>query len=105
MRIEDYINSFTEQTRDAVMSEILKSRVIKQALDTPQGKGLLNSVVDSIRDKTKAIIGAASGDIKATQLEKIRVLAQEIHIMYHLLRTWADLLKEGEKHEEVMKPK
>jgi hypothetical protein len=102
MRIDDYINTFDESTRDAVESQIFKSRVIKQAMDTPQGKATLNSVIDNIRNKTMAIVGAAAENTKANQVEKIRVLAQEIHVMFHLMRDWAEILVDGEKHEEEM---
>jgi hypothetical protein len=103
MNLEDYINTFSEVERDVVVAQILKSRLLKEAIETPNGKALLGSVVDSIRDKTMSILGSCTAKTKADQTEKIRQAALEIHVMYNLMRNWAEILIDGEKHEEAMK--
>lgn len=103
MRLEEYINGFSESTRDAVVAQIMKSRVIKQAVETPQGKALLNSVIDNIRDKTMVVIGSCTEKSEEDQTEKIRKAATEIHIMFNLVKDWAQILVDGNQHEEAMK--
>lgn len=103
MRIEEYINNFyDESSRDAVVTQIMKCRVVKDAIQTPVGKALLNAVIDSIRDKIMALLGSCTKKTKADQTEKIRQEALEIHVMYNLLKEWAQIIVDGEKHEQAM---
>lgn len=102
MDLETYINSFSEATRDAVLSQIVKSRIVKQAIETQAGKALLNSVIDDIRDKTMSLMAVCTEKTKAEQFERILQTTTEIHIMYRLLKSWAQILKDGEKHEKML---
>lgn len=103
MELEQYIAGFQENNRDAVVSQILKSRLIKQAFETPAGMALLNSAFDEIAKKVMAILGACTENTEAERVEKIGRLATEIHVAYNLLRGWAEILVAGDKHEEAMK--
>ena len=103
MNLEDYIAGFHENTRDAVVSQILKAKLVKQAFDTPAGKALLNSAMDEISIKVMAILSSCTEKTEAEETEKIKRLATEVHVAYNLLRNWADILVAGEKHEEAMK--
>jgi hypothetical protein len=101
MRLEEYINTFYEgEARDAVVTQVMKSRVVKQAMDTPQGKALLNNVIDRIRDKLMSIVGSCAEKSKEKQTESVRNDAAEIHIMFNLIKDWAQIIVDGEKHEE-----
>lgn len=103
MDLESYIAGFHESNRDAIVAQILKSRLIKQAFETAAGKALFNSAIDEIAKKVMAILGSCTEKKKADQTEKIRRLATEVHVAYNLLRNWATIILEGEKHEEAMK--
>lgn len=103
MDLETYVSGFQENNRDAVVSQILKSRLIKQAFETPAGKALFNSAIDEIAKKVMAIMGSCTEKSKADQLDKIARLAIEVHVAYNLLRSWAQVLLEGQGHEEAMK--
>lgn len=106
MRLEEYINAFYEgEARDAVVTQVLKSRVIKQAMDTPAGKALLNNAIDRIRDKVVAIIGACTEKSTDEQLVRIQKDAVEVHVIFNLLKDWAEIVLAGEKHEEEMAKK
>lgn len=104
MRLEDYINNFyDEDSRDAVVTQIMKMRVVRDAMATPSGKALLNVMIDRIRDKIISILGACTKQTKTDQTEKIRQDAFEVHIMYNMLKEWAEIILSGEKHEDAMK--
>lgn len=103
MDVETYIHTFNIETRDAVVNELLTSRVVRDALDTPAGKALLGSVIDSIRDKIRALVGVCAEQSTKAKQDKMQHTATEIHIMYHLLRNWAQILVTGDKHEEAMR--
>ena len=103
MELVVYIDGFHEENRDAVVAEILKSRLIKQAFETETGKVLFNGAIDEIAEKIMAILDSCTAKSEAEQLEKIRRLATEVHVARNLLRNWARILVDGKKHEEAMK--
>lgn len=103
MELSEYVNQFHENNRDAVVAQILKSRLIKRAFETESGKALFNSAIDEIAKKIMAIMGTCTEKSKADQLEKIARLSTEIHVAYNLLKTWAIILLDGKMHEEAMK--
>lgn len=102
MDLETYVSGFHENNRDGVVAQIMKSRLIKRAFETEPGKALFNSAIDEITKKVMAILGTCTEKSKADQIEKIARLATEVHVAYNLLRSWAELLVAGEKHEEAM---
>lgn len=102
MDLETYVSGFQENNRDAVVSQIMKSRLIKRAFETETGKALFNSAIDEISKKVMAILGSCT-QTKSDQTEMIARLATEVHVAYNLLRSWADILVAGEAHEEAMK--
>jgi hypothetical protein len=101
-RLEAYIGNINIANRDAVLDQIIRNRLIKEALDTPQGNALLNSTIDTIADKTKAIVGCCTLDFDKDQTDRIQRLATEIHVAFNLMKDWAKILIAGEKHEEAM---
>jgi hypothetical protein len=103
MELSDYVSRFSDNTRDNVVAEIMKSRLIKKAFQTEAGKALFNSAIDEISKKVEAILGSCTEKSWEDQTEKIAQLAMEVHVAYNLLRSWARILIDGEKHEEAMK--
>lgn len=105
-KIGDYITSIKdEEARSAIFNQVIAERVIKEALDTPVGNALFTSIIDTITDKTKAIIGYCTADTVDKQTEKIRKTALEIHVAFNLMKDWADIIVNGEHHEERMEKK
>ena len=102
MRLEEYVSEFQEFNRDAVVAQILKSRMIKQAFETEAGTAIFNSTVDEISKKIMSILGACTESTKKSQLEMIAKLSTEVHVMYHLLKTWAEIMVAGQKHQDEM---
>lgn len=102
MELVKYIQGFDAKNRDAVVEQIMKARIIRKAMETETGKALFNSAVDSISRKIMSIVGSCT-DKEADQTEKIRKTATEIHVAFNLLREWATIIVDGDKHEEVLK--
>lgn len=102
MNIQDYVNTFHENNRDAVVAQIMKSRLIKSAFETEVGKALMNSVIDNIYSKIASIVGMCTEGNAEIRVGKMEQLASEVHVAYNLLRQWAQILMEGEKHEKAM---
>ena len=98
----DYVANYAEHSRDAVVEQIMKGRLLKQAIETPAGKVIINSAIDDIHQKIMKIVGLCTKPGEATALE-IGTLGQEIAIIFKLIMSWADILVNGEKHEEAMK--
>lgn len=103
MDLETYVGTFHETNRDNVVAQIMKGRLIKKAFETEAGKALFNSAIDEISKKVMAILGSCTEKSEEDQLKKIARLATEVHVAYNLLRSWAEILLAGEKHEEAMK--
>ena len=106
MRIDEYISTFRDEAmREAVVDQIMKCRVIRDAMGMPTGKALLNNVIDELRNKLQSLVDACTKKTKIEQTEQLRKSAYEIYVMYNLLKDWADIIVNGEKHEEAMKDK
>ena len=100
-KISDYISGFGTN-RDAVLDQIMRNRLIREAMDTPQGSALLNNIIDTIAKKTRAIVNSCTIESKKDQTDRIQKLASEIYVAFNLMKDWAQILVAGEKHEEAM---
>jgi hypothetical protein len=101
-KIEKYIHTFDLEYRTAVCDQIMQNRLIKEALDTPQGNLLLKSISATIADKARAIVHCCTIDSKKDQADRMQRLATEIHVAFNLMKDWAKILIAGEQHEEAM---
>lgn len=104
-KLEAYIGTIQVAYRDEVLDQIIRNRLIKDALDTPQGNALFNSIVDTIAEKTRAIVGCCTIDSETDQMDRMQRLATEIHVAFNLMKDWAKILVAGERHEEAMNSK
>lgn len=104
MRIDEYISTFRDEAmREAVVDQIMKCRVVRDAMGMPAGKALLNHVVDEVRNKVQSLVDSCTKNSKKDQTEQLQQAAMEIYIMYNLLKGWAEIIVKGEEHEEKMK--
>ncbi len=104
-KLEKYITGIVPANRDAVLDQIVRNRLIKDALDTTQGNALLNTIIDTIAEKTRAIVGCCTIDSTEDQTERMQRLATEIHVAFNLMKDWAGILVAGKVHEEAMEKK
>ena len=98
----DYISKISENSRDSVVESIMKARIIRKAMDTETGKALFNSAIDGIHRNIMTIVGSCT-DSEDVQVEKIKKCATEVHVAYNMMKDWATIIKEGDKHEVAMK--
>jgi hypothetical protein len=100
--ISNYISGFPGEQKDSVIRELVGAKLIRQFLDTPEGKLLLDSTVDSIRDNTMKIVSlSVSGFDKS--IDEIRQAALQINVAYDFMYGVATQLNRGEDHEKRMK--
>ena len=105
MDIATYVSSFPEKSRDIVVEQVMKGKLLKQALNTVSGKVILNSAIDDIHKHLTAMINLAinrKNKIKSP-IEEIERHAQEMLTIYYLMQQWAQIIEDSEKHEKAMK--
>jgi hypothetical protein len=103
--LSNYITHFSENQREYVLKQILESELLQQFLGTTEGRLILNSVVDKIRDNTMKIVSLATKDCECpdTIVDLIRAEAIEMNVAYDFMYAIADMATKGEKHKESIK--
>ncbi len=102
--ISNYISRFTDVERDNVIRELMSSKILRSFLDTAEGKLLLESVVDSIRDQMMKIVRFSIEGFDVHEKE-LRQAALQINVSYDFMHGIAKTLTRGEEHESRMKGK
>jgi len=108
MDVATYVNRFPEDSRDVVVEQIMKGRVLKQAMSTIAGKAILNSAIDDIHKGLVAIINLCISEKKLDKEDlglKIEQYAHNIQVTYRLMQQWAQMIIDNDRHEEAMKKK
>jgi len=100
--ISNYISKFTEVERDNVIRELMGAKILSNYLNMPEGKLILNSVIDSIRDYTMKIIRLSVDGFDKNK-EEIKQAALQVNVAYDFIYGIATILTRGEEHEESMK--
>jgi hypothetical protein len=106
MDIATYVSTFPEKTRDVVVEQVMKGKLLKQALNTISGKVILNSAIDEIHKNLNSIINLCISEKRETKERiglQIEYYANEVLVTYRLMKTWAQIIEDSEKHEKAMK--
>jgi len=102
--LENYIQFFPDTQRENVLKEILESRIIQEYLATTEGRLLLGSVIDEIRDCTMQIVSAGiSGKASDEAADTMKQYSLRINAGYNLMYRLATLAGKGEVHVKEMK--
>ena len=102
--LSNYISFFNENQREYVLKEIFESDLLKEYLNTVQGRLVLGKVVDSIRDYTMKIVSLSVGGFKKNAAE-IEQAALQIDTAYKFMYSIASMVTKGEKHSKAIKKK
>lgn len=100
-QLENYINTFHEQQRDAVFKQIVDAQILEKAFNTQIGKELLNHAVDLIATDVMKITRFCVDD--NFDIAKVMPIAVEVNAVYKLLNQWAIILIKGEEHTKKAK--
>jgi hypothetical protein len=96
----NYITHFSESQRENVLKQILESELLQQFLGTTEGRLILNSVVDKIRDNTMKIVSLS---ISNKNTQELIDAAYQIHMAYDFMYAIAGMATAGETHKESIK--
>jgi uncharacterized hydantoinase/oxoprolinase family protein len=102
MDIATYVSNFPVNSRDAVVDQIIKGKLLKQAINTGVGKIIINSAIDDIHKKIMGMVALCNKSEIVENAELIR-LATEVYTIYNLIQRWAQILVDADKHEKAMK--
>ena len=102
--LSDYIKDFSSEEKENIVKELVSSKILGDFLNTPQGKVILNSTIDSIRDNTMRIVQLS---IEGAEVNcyKISQAALQINIAYKFMHGIASTMSIGEAHEKGMSKK
>ena len=102
-RIQDYVNAnnFNEEQRDAVLSSLLESDILKKALDTLEGKAILNDLVDKITECISTTTKLCIEDT-SKNYDSIVQCGLRAQMLYRIMCEWARVLHKGKYHESKM---
>jgi hypothetical protein len=98
--LENYINTFQEHQREAVLKEILDSEILEKAFSTSEGKAVLSSAVDLI---TSDVIQIVRECVKPESEKDVKRYGNEINTVYKLMSEWAKILIRGSEHRNKIK--
>jgi hypothetical protein len=101
-KVGKYVATIKYKYREAVLDQIMRNRLIREALGSPQGNILFDNIIDEIAKKTRGIVNSCIIESKKDQMDRIQRLASEIHVAFNLMKDWAQIIKDGEQHEEAM---
>jgi hypothetical protein len=95
--LENYINSFREEQREAVYKQIIDSELLEKAFSTSSGKQILDSAVDLITSNVMQIVRecAKTGEAANTVYQA----ATDINATYKIMTDWAKILIRGSEHK------
>lgn len=101
--LSNYINQFdNSEARENIIRELVSSKILKTCLDSVEGKLVLGSVIDSVRDNMMKIVRYSIEGFDKNQ-EAIRQAALQINVSYDFMYGIANTLNRGESHETEMK--
>ena len=99
-----YKSCFREDEQDTILKVVVESELLKEFLDTTEGRLLLGKVMDSIESDLTQIINLAIGDASmTTKKDNIFAAAQRINVAYKFMHNLATMAAKGKEHTENMK--
>jgi len=99
--LPDYIYSFPQYQREAVLDGVVKGRFLKRALNSEAGKPIVQSVVDEIHKLTVYLFRAMEYKDKKKRLEAIDQTITRISVMRDLLQRWAEFMEKSDAHDAM----
>jgi len=99
--LSDYISNFSSVEKENVVKELVASKILGDFLNTPQGKIILNSTVDSIRNNMMKIVKLSIVGFDVN-FKEIQQAALQINVAYDFMHSIATTMSRGEDHESRM---
>jgi len=98
--LNEYLSNFKPQMAEEIYATIIKTRVLKNALDKPEGKILLEGPIREITKNVSAMIEMlVKGDVMEGDKDKLlKTYALAAKVRWEYLTSLATIVVEGEKH-------
>ena len=104
MQFMQYLNAdffTTEFQRDVVVTELKKAEILEEFLEGPEGKIVLDFVLDSVRNNMSKIVNLSAAGFDEN-ISAIKQAAFKIKIAHEFMYSLVVILDRGQKHEELM---
>jgi hypothetical protein len=98
--LTNYVTNFSDEQRESVLKQILETELLQKFINTPDGRLILNSVVERIRDYTMLIVSLS---VSGKPIEDIKEAALKINIAYDFMYSIAGMISKGDDHKKNMK--
>ncbi len=101
--LEEYLGKFPEKTRDAILESILKTNMVRRALDSTEGKAILMECAQTITENIISILRTAVDKNEGEKARKIEEYARDISVTHSLMARWANIISQGDTHTKTMR--
>jgi len=102
-QISDYVSQFPENVRDYILRELMSGKILREFLDRPEGKLILDSTVESIAANVMNMVNICTSSGFENHLMKLREEALNINVCFNFMKGIAQKLTVGEEREKSMK--
>jgi len=99
----EYLNGFKDEQREVVYKTILDSDILEKAFLQPEGKLILNQVIDVITTNVINIVTKCADKDPKTASTGVYSHCAEINLAYKMLVNWAKVLGAGKDHKKKIK--
>ena len=99
----EYLNRFKDEQREVVYKSILDSDILEKAFLQPEGKLILNQMVDVVTSNVINIIQKCADKDPKTASPAVYSHCMEINLAYKMLVGWAKILGAGKDHKKRIK--
>ena len=94
-----YLQNFQGMQREVVYKAILDSDMLRDAFDSSHGKLVLNNAIEVITSSIIEIVATCSSLSPEDAVMKCYPKCLEVNLAHKLLKNWAKMLIEGDKHK------
>lgn len=100
--LNNYLQIFKEEEREAVLKVILESKLMQEFLSTTNGRLVLGGLINMLRESVMRIT-SLSLDGFDKNLDLIKQTALQINVVYSTMHNIANIATTGENHLENVK--
>jgi hypothetical protein len=99
----EYLNGFKDEQREVIYKSILDSDILGQAFSQPEGKLILNQMVEVITSNVINIVTKCADKDPKAATPAMYPHCMQINLAYKMLVGWAKILGAGKDHKTKIK--
>lgn len=103
--LSEYLTKFRMDVREHIVELIAKTKIIREALQKPEGKIILEQPIEQYKSHILAMVDALVSR-QALEEDKLKLLidaAREARVRYEFIISLSGLIAEGQKHLKNLK--